>query len=131
MTYSIVARDAATGAVGVAVQSDRFSVGAIVTWAAAGVGAVATQANVDWLVGEGEHDRAAERYIAAFALAPESLELRFWAGLSLLARGEREAGLAHVRTAVERHPGWGDLLERLGGATAPAAPEVRRPLGLG
>lgn len=42
-TYSIVARDPATGALGVAVQSHWFSVGSIVTWAEAGVGAVATQ----------------------------------------------------------------------------------------
>ena len=47
MTYSIVARDAKTGEMGVAVQSHFFSVGSIVTWARAGVGAVATQAMVD------------------------------------------------------------------------------------
>ena len=46
-TYSIVARDAATGQLGVAVQSHWFSVGAIVPWAEAGVGAVATQSFVD------------------------------------------------------------------------------------
>ena len=43
MTYSIVARDARTGELGVAVQSHWFSVGTVVTWAEAGVGAVATQ----------------------------------------------------------------------------------------
>jgi uncharacterized Ntn-hydrolase superfamily protein len=46
-TYSIVARDPETGALGVAVQSHWFSVGSLVPWAEAGVGAVATQANVD------------------------------------------------------------------------------------
>ena len=46
-TYSIVARDPATGELGVAVQSHWFSVGSIVTWAEAGVGAVATQSFVD------------------------------------------------------------------------------------
>jgi uncharacterized Ntn-hydrolase superfamily protein len=46
-TYSIVARDAATGELGVAVQSHWFSVGALVPWAEAGVGAVATQSFVD------------------------------------------------------------------------------------
>ena len=44
MTYSIVARDPATGAFGVAVQSHYLSVGPVVPWAEAGVGAVATQA---------------------------------------------------------------------------------------
>jgi len=42
-TYSIVARDAGTGDLGVAVQSHWFSVGSIVSWAEPGVGAVATQ----------------------------------------------------------------------------------------
>jgi uncharacterized Ntn-hydrolase superfamily protein len=46
-TYSIVARDAASGQLGVAVQSHWFSVGSIVTWAEAGVGAIATQSFVE------------------------------------------------------------------------------------
>ncbi len=46
-TYSIVARDPLTGELGVAVQSHWFSVGSIVPWAEAGVGAVATQSFVD------------------------------------------------------------------------------------
>ncbi len=45
--YSIVARDPETGEMGVAVQSHWFSVGPIVPWAEAGVGAVATQSLVD------------------------------------------------------------------------------------
>jgi uncharacterized Ntn-hydrolase superfamily protein len=47
MTYSIVARDASTGELGVAVQSHWFSVGPIVPWARPGEGAVATQANAE------------------------------------------------------------------------------------
>jgi uncharacterized Ntn-hydrolase superfamily protein len=46
-TFSIVARDPNTGEIGVAVQSHWFSVGPIVPWAEAGVGAVATQSFVD------------------------------------------------------------------------------------
>src|SRR4029079_14930412 len=46
-TFSIVARDPATGELGVAVQSHWFSVGPIVPWAEAGVGAGATQSFVD------------------------------------------------------------------------------------
>ena len=45
-TYSIVAMDEATGELGVAVQSHWFSVGSLVPWAKAGVGAVATQSFV-------------------------------------------------------------------------------------
>lgn len=43
-TFSIIARDPVTGDLGVAVQSHWFSVGSVVTWAEAGVGAIATQA---------------------------------------------------------------------------------------
>lgn len=43
-TFSIVAHDPATGELGVAVQSRAFRAGAIVSYARAGVGAIATQA---------------------------------------------------------------------------------------
>jgi uncharacterized Ntn-hydrolase superfamily protein len=46
-TFSIVAIDPANGDLGIAVASRYFSVGSVVPWAAAGVGAVATQANVN------------------------------------------------------------------------------------
>lgn len=46
-TFSIVARDPITGDMGVAVQSHYFSVGPVVAWAEAGVGAVATQSLVE------------------------------------------------------------------------------------
>jgi uncharacterized Ntn-hydrolase superfamily protein len=46
-TYSIVAVDSVTGEIGVAVQSHWFSVGSVVPWAEAGVGAVATQSFVN------------------------------------------------------------------------------------
>ena len=42
-TFSIVGRDPENGDLGVAVQSKFFAVGAVVPWAKAGVGAVATQ----------------------------------------------------------------------------------------
>src|ERR1700678_677105 len=47
MTYSIVARDEATGQLGVAAQSCYFALGSVLPWARAGVGAVATQSMVD------------------------------------------------------------------------------------
>ena len=46
-TFSVVARDSATGEVGVAVQSHWFSVGTVVSWGRAGVGVVATQSFVN------------------------------------------------------------------------------------
>ena len=62
-TYSIVARDPDTGTLGVAVQSHWFSVGSVVTFAEAGVGAVATQSFVEVSYGplglESMHERPA------------------------------------------------------------------------
>lgn len=46
-TFSIVAYDSATGDMGVAVQSHWFSVGSVVIWGEAGVGAIATQSFVN------------------------------------------------------------------------------------
>ncbi len=43
MTFSIVGRDPQTGDLGIAVQSKFLAVGAVVPWAKAGLGAVATQ----------------------------------------------------------------------------------------
>lgn len=69
MTYSIVARDPATGQLGVAVQSHWFAVGPIVPWARPGVGAVATQANAEISYGP-----RALASMQAGAGAPEALE---------------------------------------------------------
>jgi uncharacterized Ntn-hydrolase superfamily protein len=46
-TYSIVARDATTGQLGVAVETHQMCVGSIVDWLLPGVGAVATQSLVN------------------------------------------------------------------------------------
>jgi len=51
-TFSIVARDPATGELGIAVQSKFLAVGAMVPWARAGAGAIATQANANLDYGE-------------------------------------------------------------------------------
>jgi len=70
-TYSIVARDAITGDVGVAVQSHWFSVGAVVPWTRAGVGAVATQSLPDPAAGPRLLDRLQAGEDPAAALAAE------------------------------------------------------------
>ena len=51
MTFSIVARDSATGALGAAVASKFFAVGAICTYVEGGVGALSTQALVNPMYG--------------------------------------------------------------------------------
>ena len=69
MTYSIVARDPATGELGAAVQSHWFSVGALCPWARPGVGAVATQSIVEPAHGPNGLDRLAAGESPTEALA--------------------------------------------------------------
>jgi uncharacterized Ntn-hydrolase superfamily protein len=80
-TYSIVARDPATGQMGVAVQSHWFSVGSVVVWAEAGVGAVATQSFVEPSYGPLGLDlmragKSAPQALAALLAADEGREVR-------------------------------------------------------
>jgi uncharacterized Ntn-hydrolase superfamily protein len=81
MTYSIVARDPATGHLGVAAQSCYFALGSVLPWARAGVGAVATQSMVDPAYGPRCLDLLADGVGAAEALervraADEGREVR-------------------------------------------------------
>jgi uncharacterized Ntn-hydrolase superfamily protein len=69
MTYSIVARDAATGQLGVACESHFFAPGGPVLWARPGVGAIATQAFID-----GRYGGTGMSMLAAGAAAPQILE---------------------------------------------------------
>jgi uncharacterized Ntn-hydrolase superfamily protein len=80
-TYSIVARDADTGQLGVAVQTHQMGVGRLVPWLLPGVGAVATQSLVNISFGpmaltmlrEGVN---AEHVIAALAASDEGANRR-------------------------------------------------------
>jgi uncharacterized Ntn-hydrolase superfamily protein len=96
-TYSIVARDPATGELGVAVQSHWFSVGSAVSWAEAGVGAVATQSFID--PGYGPLGLSLMR---AGRSAPDSLK-------ALLAgdaqRDVRQVGMVDVQGRAATHTG--------------------------
>jgi uncharacterized Ntn-hydrolase superfamily protein len=97
MTYSIVARDPSTGNFGVAVQSHWFAAGAVVPWAEAGVGAVATQASVEVAYGPRGLD-----LMRAGATAPEALE-------ELLARDSdrevRQVAMVDAAGNVATHTG--------------------------
>src|SRR5713226_3500401 len=96
-TYSIVARDPATGELGVAVQSHWFSVGTAVPWAEAGVGAVATQSFVDpsygplglALMREG---RSAPEALRALLAGDEGRDVRQVAMIDAQGRGAAHTG---------------------------------------
>jgi len=96
-TYSIVARDPKTGEMGVAVQSHWFSVGSVVSWAEAGVGAVATQSLVDPAYGP-----LGLELMRTGRTAPDALR-------SLLAgddgRDVRQVAMIDAKGRVEAHTG--------------------------
>ena len=69
MTFSIVARDPEAGELGVAVQSKFLAVGAVVPWAQAGVGAIATQAWANTTYGPGGLDLLASGLSAKETIA--------------------------------------------------------------
>src|SRR5687767_11778054 len=100
-TYSIVARDPDTGELGVAVQSHWFSVGPIVAWAEAGVGAVATQSFVDPSYGKNGLD-----LMRAGKSAPDTLK-------ELLAKDEgrevRQVAMIDSQGRVDAWTGKNDI----------------------
>lgn len=100
-TFSIVARDPNTGELGVAVQSHWFSVGPIVAWAEAGVGAVATQSFVDPSYGKNGLDM-----MRAGKSAPDTLK-------ELLAKDEgrevRQVAMIDAQGRVEAWTGKNDI----------------------
>ena len=98
-TFSIAAADPATGEVGVAVASRFFAVGAVVPWARAGVGAVATQASANTSFGPNGLD-----LMARAATAEEALKV--------LVRGDdgrdrRQVGLVTAYGDSATHTGPG------------------------
>ena len=105
-TFSIVAADLQAGEVGCAVQSKYFSVGSVVPWARAGVGAVATQA-----AGVAVYGERALAELAAGADARRRARTR--------ARGRSRTGDAPARDRDRRRAGGGvhrRVVPRLGRA---------------
>lgn len=103
-TYSIVARDPATGQLGVAVQSHWFSVGALVPWAEAGVGAVATQSFVDPSYGPLglallKAGRSAPEALAGLLAADEGREVRQVAMIDAAGRVAAHTGARCIEAA--------------------------------
>lgn len=142
-TYSIVARDPVTGDFGVAVQSHWFQVGAVVPWAEAGVGAVATQsfAKVDYgplglkLMKEGKSAREAldallaqdpQKDVRQVAMVDARGRVATWTGPKCIAAAGHQAGAGYSVQAnlMEKPTVWpamarafeaakGDLADRM------------------
>jgi uncharacterized Ntn-hydrolase superfamily protein len=103
-TYSIVARDAATGQLGVAVQSHWFAVGPIVPWVEPGVGAIATQAFANVTYGrEGlqmmRSGKSAPEALAALLAADDGRDVRQVAMIDAQGRVAAHTGKKNIAAA--------------------------------
>jgi uncharacterized Ntn-hydrolase superfamily protein len=103
-TFSIVARDPVTGEIGVAVQSHWFSVGSVVPWAEAGVGAVATQSFVDPTYGKLGLDlmragRSAPDALKALLAGDEGRDVRQVAMIDAQGRVDAWTGAKDIQAA--------------------------------
>jgi uncharacterized Ntn-hydrolase superfamily protein len=113
-TFSIVARDSATGQIGVAVQSHWFSVGQVVPWAEAGVGAVATQSFVDPSYGKLGLD-----LMRAGKSAPDALRALLSGDAACQVR---QVGMIDAKGDVATFTGSRDIVAAGGAAGNQAAP---------
>lgn len=127
-TYSIVARDEASGELGVAVQSHWFQVGTVVAWAEAGVGAVATQSFVETSYGprglallRGGHDASSTltkllaedggRDTRQVALVDREGRVAAWTGARCIAEAGHVEGKGYSIQAnlMEKSTVWGAM----------------------
>ncbi len=126
-TYSIVARDASSGELGVAVQSHWFSVGSVVAWARPGVGAVATQAVAEVAHGPNVLSRLQEGLDASGAMeavlkADEQARFRQLGVVDSLCRVAAHTGEDCIPYAgAETGDGFSCQANMMAGETVPAA----------
>lgn len=105
-TFSIVARDTATGEMAVGVQSHWFSVGALVPWGKSGVGVVATQSFVNPAYGPKglalmEDGKSATEALGILVSQDEGKDYRQVAFLDATGRAEAYTGKKCVEAAAD------------------------------
>lgn len=139
-TFSIVARDSVTGQMGVAVQSHWFSVGPVVPWAEAGVGAIATQSFVKIEYGPDGLDRlrsgeSPQQALAAMLAADSGREVRQVAIVDAKGNVATHTGAKCVAYASHiTGPGFSVQANLMADSTVPKAmakayTEAKGPLG--
>ena len=150
MTYSIIGRDPATGAIGVAAQSRWFNVGPQLMFAEHGVGAVATQSFVEPRYGPlglelMRHGRSSEQALAALVATDPGAPLRQVAMVDGEGRFAQHTGagcVAGAGSAVGAHCAaqgnmlsvdgtWERMVEAFEGAPGPLAERLVAALRAG
>ncbi len=60
-----------------------------------------------------EFDKAASVIAEGLRLAPELVELKFWAAVSILKAGREDEAMQFFREVFAKEPVWADLVPRL------------------
>lgn len=91
--------------------------------------AYASANDADAALTVGDTAGAARGYVRAMEAAPDIVEMRFWAGLSLMDAGDDERGIPLLREAVAADAAWLELLHRLQDDISPSAARAAGLLG--
>jgi uncharacterized Ntn-hydrolase superfamily protein len=86
-----------------------------------------TRGDEVWIAGD--KAKASEIYIEAWEQLPEIHEMKFWAGMALIERGEIERGAVLLREAIDSHGEWRQVIDMLTVEMQPSIEEARRLLG--
>ncbi|HKV86972.1 MAG TPA: DUF1028 domain-containing protein [Candidatus Dormibacteraeota bacterium] len=72
-----------------------------------------TDTEADRLEAAGQKEAATGKRLQGFELAPEMVELRFWAGLALAEGGDLDGAVALIAEAVRKDQRWVETMHRL------------------
>jgi uncharacterized Ntn-hydrolase superfamily protein len=77
----------------------------------------------------GAEDKSNVLYIEAWEAVPENHELKFWAALAMVERGEDARAAVLLREAIDEHAGWRQVVDMLTVQLAPSIERARELLG--
>jgi uncharacterized Ntn-hydrolase superfamily protein len=83
----------------------------------------------DEVFAAGDEARSAEIYVEAWERVPDNHELKFWAGLAMVERGEEERARVLLREAIDEHREWRRVVDMLTVEMSPSIATTRRLLG--
>jgi uncharacterized Ntn-hydrolase superfamily protein len=84
-----------------------------------------SDSEADHLDEAGDHDGAKAKRLEALQLAPDNIELRFWAGVALCRAGEVREGALFVAEAIRNDRRWDIVIDRLVASDRMTADEAR------
>ena len=83
----------------------------------------------DEVFAAGDEARSAEIYVEAWERVPDNHELKFWAALAMVERGEEERAGVLLREAIDAHGEWRRVVDMLTAEMSPSIAKTRRLLG--